>query len=62
MTAIFLILKTGIYIRVRNGVVNIQSHDHQCRREGGESGTNYRDLAVRKEVRGSTMLHVFPSL
>ena len=41
MAPIFLALKTGIYI-VRNGVVSLQSHNHQCRREGGEGGTKYR--------------------
>jgi hypothetical protein len=61
MVAIFLVLKTAICI-VRNGVVSLQSHKHQCRREGGEAGTNYRGLAVRKEARCLSMLHVFLSL
>lgn len=32
---------------------------HQCRREGGgEVGTIYRDVVVRKGTRGPTMLHM----
>jgi len=61
MAAIFLVLKTGIYI-LRSGVVSLQSQNHQCRREGGEASTNYRGLAVRNEGRCSNMLHLFLSV
>jgi len=61
MAAIFLTLKTGIYIE-RNGVGNLQSHNRQCRREGGDGGAKYRVLKLRKEARGPIMLHIFPSL
>jgi hypothetical protein len=62
MAAIFLVLKTGIY-KVRIGVVSLQSRNHQCRREGGEAGTNYRGLVVRKEAQGwiTRMLPMFLS-